>query len=79
MRWASRRDGAVAVYDDADTTDDMLVVEPVITAFTPVSGNGRCTCGVQFSLRQMIEGAEISCHRCHRAHGFISVGIRVHR
>jgi len=79
MRWSSRRNGAIAVYDDTDTSDDMLVVEPIITAFTPVNGNGRCACGAPLSLRQLTEGAEISCHRCHQVHGFISAGTQVHR
>jgi hypothetical protein len=80
MRWSSRRDGAVAVYDDLGTGDDMLVVEPIITDFfTPVNGNGRCACGAPLSLRRLAEGAELGCHRCHRVHGFIGVGTRVHR
>jgi hypothetical protein len=79
MRWGSRRDGTIAVYDDVYPNDDLLVVEPIVTTFTPAHGNGRCICGAPLSLRQSTEGAEISCHRCHRVHGLIGVGARVHR
>jgi hypothetical protein len=39
----SRRDGAVAIYDDTDTTDNMMIVEPIVTTFTPTR-DGRCDC-----------------------------------
>ena len=45
MRWGSRRDGTIAVYDDVYPNDDLLVVEPIVTTFTPTHGNGRCICG----------------------------------
>src|SRR5262249_6941202 len=41
MRWSSRRDGTIAVYDDVYPNDNLLVVEPIVTTFTPMHGNGR--------------------------------------
>jgi hypothetical protein len=79
LRWSARRDGAVAIYDDTDITDDLMVVEPVITAFTP-SHDGRCNCGGVFGFRCAIDGtSEIYCFRCHVALARISLGTRVHR
>ena len=44
MREALRRDGSVALYDENDD-GDMVIIEPIVTAFTPVRGNARCVCG----------------------------------
>jgi hypothetical protein len=78
MRAEAWRNGSVAVYGDT-ADEELLIVEPFVTAYMPAYGNSRCICGAQLSLRQSTEGAEISCHRCHRVHGYIRVGARVHR
>jgi hypothetical protein len=75
MRWSERKDGAVTVFGDTD--DDMLVVEPIITAFMPT---GRCDCrGGAISIRCGIGGIfEIYCPRCHKAHARFDLGTNVH-
>ena len=77
MRWSERRDGATAVYDDTDTTDDMLVIEPVVTAFTP---DGWCDrCGGALGFRCATDGTnEIFCFRCHGVLARIGLGNREH-
>jgi hypothetical protein len=77
MRWSERRDGAVTIYDDTDTNDDMLVVEPTITAFMPT---GRCDCrGGAISIRCAIGGTfEVYCLLCHKAHARFDLGTKVH-
>jgi hypothetical protein len=77
MRWSTRRDGAVAVYDDIDTTDDLMVVEPIIITLTH---NGRCDCGGAFGFRCATDGtSEIYCFSCHAVHARVGLGTRVHR
>jgi hypothetical protein len=76
MRWSSRRDGAVTVYD-TDTTDDMLIIEPIIVAFTP---DGWCDrCGGTLSVRRATDGtSEIQCLCCHHVCVRFNLGTRVH-
>jgi hypothetical protein len=81
MREHSRRDGCVVLTGDQDDQDE-VIVEGIITAFTPRRGGSHCVCGAalqSWNLRHIAEGAELSCPRCHRVHGFIGVGVRVHR
>jgi hypothetical protein len=79
MRWSSRRDGAVAVYDETDDKD-LMIVEPIVTAFTPTR-NGRCDCcGGLLDLRCATDGtSEICCLRCHAVLARIGLGTTVHR
>jgi hypothetical protein len=78
MRTEQTRSGDVLVYDDDN--EDFLVIEPYVCAYIPTLGNSGCVCGAQLSLRPCTEGgAELSCHRCHRVHGHISVAARIHR
>jgi hypothetical protein len=73
---------AVAIYDDTDTNDDVIVVEAVVASFTPVRDGLQCPCGAlvrAFALRATADGAELHCHRCHRVHGHIDLGVKVHR
>jgi hypothetical protein len=79
MRWSSRRDGATTVFDDTVINDDMIVVEPVVTAFTPTR-DGRCGCGGKLDFRRMTDGvSEVYCFRCHTALARVDLGTRVHR
>jgi hypothetical protein len=81
MREHLRRDGSVVLTGDEDDRDQ-VIVEGIITAFTPNRDGSHCVRGAvlqSWNLRHVAEGAEISCHRCHRVHGFIGVGVRVHR
>ena len=81
MREHVRRDGSVVLTGDEDDRDQ-VIVEGIITAFAPNRDGPRCVCGAalqSWNWRHVAEGAEISCHRCHRVHGFIGVGVRVHR
>ena len=81
MREAHRLDGCAVLTGDGDD-GDQVIVEAVITDFTPARDNLHCTCGAalhRWSCRQVTDGAEIICDRCHRAHGHISLGVRVHR
>jgi hypothetical protein len=82
MRWSARRDGAVAIYDDTDANNDMIIIEAVVAGFTPVRDGLQCPCGARlssFALRATADGAELVCHQCHRVHGRIELGVRVHR
>jgi hypothetical protein len=78
MRWSERRDGAVAVYDDTTINDDMMIIEPIITAFTP---DGWCSrCGGALGFRCATDGtSEIQCLRCHSVLARIDLGTKVHR
>ena len=81
MREHLRRDGCVVLTGD-EGDQDQVIVEGIVTAFAPSRDGSRCACGAAlqpWDLRHVAEGAEISCHRCHRVHGFIAVGVRVHR
>jgi hypothetical protein len=64
MRWSSRRDGAVVIYDDAPAyepgDDDMMVVEAVVASFTPVRDGLQCSCGAVLKHRATACGAELS-------------------
>jgi hypothetical protein len=55
MRWNSRRDGAVAIYDENDDRD-LMVVEPILTSFTPTR-EGQCDCGGALGFRCTTDGA----------------------
>ena len=86
MRWNSRRDGAVDIYDDAPAYepggDDTIVVEARVVGFTPIRNGLQCPCGAllrAFDIRTTADGAELVCHRCHRVHGHIELGVKVHR
>ena len=82
MRGALRRDGSTVLYGENDDSD-MVIVEPIITAFAPVRGNARCVCGAAlapWSYRCVAaDDIEIGCGRCHRVHGHFRLGTRVHR
>jgi hypothetical protein len=77
MREMSRRDGCVAVYDD-DDGQDLIIVEPLMLGLAPVPGNAHCICGAplqRWSWRHVTADAvEIGCDRCHRAIAFIRLG-----
>jgi hypothetical protein len=79
MRWSEWRDGAVSVFGDTDINDDteMLMIEPIITAFAPT---GRCNrCGGALGFRRATAGTnEIVCLRCHVVLARIGLGHRVH-
>ena len=77
MRWSERPDGCIAVYDNTDINDDLLVVEPVVTAFTPDGWCDRCNGALGF--RCATDGTnEIFCFRCHSVRVRIGLAIRVH-
>jgi hypothetical protein len=79
MRWNPRRDGATAVYDDTDTVDDLIIIEPTITSFAPTRA-GRCDCGGPLDFRCATDGtSEICCLRCHAVLARIGLGTTVHR
>jgi len=44
MREHARRGGSVVLTGDGDD-QDQVIVEAVVTAFTPVPGNSFCACG----------------------------------
>jgi hypothetical protein len=79
MRWSERRDGCVAVYDDATgVDDDVLIIEPIVTAFTPGSRCDRC--GGALGFRCAADGtSEIHCLLCHSVRARLSLGAKVHR
>jgi hypothetical protein len=81
MREHTRRDGAVVLTGDGDD-QDQVIVEATVARFTPVRDGLQCSCGAllrAFALRVTVEGAELSCHKCHRVHGHFELGVRVHR
>jgi hypothetical protein len=82
MREVRRHDGCVALYDENDD-GDMVIIEPVVDAFIPVRGNARCICGAPlqpWGFRCVATDAvELSCDRCHRIFGHLHLGARVHR
>jgi hypothetical protein len=78
MRWSERRDGAVAVYDENDD-QDLMIVEPVVERLTPTHA-GRCRCGGALSFRCVTDGTnEIFCFRCHTTLARIELGAKVYR
>jgi hypothetical protein len=81
MKISHRRDGSVVVFGDADDTDE-LIVEARVESFTPIRDGLLCPCGARlrsFALRDVADGAELVCHRCHREHGHLGVAVKVHR
>jgi hypothetical protein len=81
MREHLRRDGAVVLTGDGDD-QDQVIIEAVVAGFTPVRDGLQCPCGAllrAFDLRATADGAELHCHRCHRVHGRLELGVRVHR
>jgi hypothetical protein len=81
MREHQGRDGAVVLTDDSDD-QDQVTVEARVVSFTPTRDGLRCPCGAllkSFALRATADGAELVCHRCHRVHGHIELGVKVHR
>jgi hypothetical protein len=81
MREHYRRDGAVVLTGD-DGDGDQVIVEARVARFTPVRDGLQCPCGAvlrAFSLRAATDGAELLCHRCHRVHGHIELGVKVYR
>jgi hypothetical protein len=81
MREHLRHDGAVVLTSDGDDPDQ-VVVEGVVIAFTPIRGNVRCVCGAHlqpWNLRHVNGGAEFNCYQCHRVHGHLGLGVRIHR
>jgi hypothetical protein len=80
MRWSFRRDGAIALYDDTDINDDMLIVEPTVESFSPTRDGWCARCGGPFSFRCATDGvSEVFCFRCHTALARLNLGTRVHR
>jgi hypothetical protein len=81
VRISERCDGGTAVFDE--DSDDLIIVEPRVTAFAPVTGNAFCVCGAP--LRSYgwqcvaADAVELSCNRCHRVHGHFLLGTKVHR
>jgi hypothetical protein len=77
-----RRGNSAVIQSDHDP-DDLIVVEAVITSFAPVRGTSHCACGAPlkpWSLRNTAANtAELYCSRCHRVHGHIGLGTKVHR
>ena len=55
MREIPCRDGSVALYDQ-DDDQDMVIVEPTVTSFAPVRGNARCVCGAAGSVELALCG-----------------------
>jgi hypothetical protein len=81
MREHLRRDGAVVLTGDGDD-QDQVIVEAQVVNFTPIRDGLQCPCGAvlrAFALRATADGAELHCHRCHRVHGHIELGVKVHR
>ena len=82
MRKMQRADGGVYIYDE-DDDQNMLVIEPIITAFTPVNGAAVCICGAPLQpwgwRAVAANGVELVCDRCHRVHGYLILGTKVHR
>jgi hypothetical protein len=81
MREHLRRDGAVVLTGDGDD-QDQVVVEARVVSFNPIRDGLQCPCGAllrAFALRSTADGAELVCHRCHRTHGRIELGVKVHR
>jgi hypothetical protein len=83
MREMPRADGSVALYDD-DDDQDLVIVEPIVTGFAPVNGSApRCVCGAPlqpWSWRFVAaDSIEIGCDRCHRVNAHIRLGTRVYR
>lgn len=81
MREHLRRDGCVVLTGD-EGDQDQVIVEGIVTTFIPNRAGSRCVCGaalLPWNLRHVAEGAEICCNRCHRVHGLIGLGVRVHR
>ena len=81
MREMPRADGATAIF--GDDAHDLIIVEPIVTAFIPVRGNSRCICGAPLqpsSFRCVTpDGAELGCISCHRVHGYFKLANRSHR
>jgi hypothetical protein len=81
MRENQRLDGCVVLTGDGDD-HDQVVVEGIVTEFTPVRGNSLCICGAameRWGCRPAVDGVEIYCTSCHRVRDMISLGIRVYR
>jgi hypothetical protein len=83
MREQSRFDDCVALYDDDDDAD-VVVVDPVFIDFVPAGHEMRCVCGAPlqpWSLRTTgaVNRVELGCDRCHRVHGHLRLGTRVYR
>jgi hypothetical protein len=81
MREHLRRDGAVVLAGDGDD-QDQVIVEAVVRSFNPIRDGLQCPCGAvlkQFAIRSTACGVELHCHRCHRIHGSIELGVKVHR
>jgi hypothetical protein len=79
MRWSKGRSGVVSVYGDTDVnSNDMLIIEPIVTAFTPDGWCSRCSGALGF--RRATDGTnEIFCFRCHGVLARIDLGTKVHR
>lgn len=82
MREIQCHNGSIALYDEKDD-HDMVIVEPAVLSFVPVRGNARCVCGAPlepWSWRCVaVDDVELACARCHRVHGHIQLGTRTHR
>jgi len=82
MREAQRRDGSVILFDE-DNDQDVVTVEPCVTAFIPISGNACCACGEplqSWGWRCVAaDYVELECSRCHRVHGHLRLGTNVYR
>src|SRR5262245_60726685 len=82
MREVSRRDGSVALLGE-NGDEDLVVVEPRVTAFIPVRGNAQCVCGTPLQpwAWQCVasDSVELRCDRCHRVHGHLRLGTKLNR
>jgi hypothetical protein len=82
MREIQCHNGVLALYDE-ENDEDRVIVEPVVISFVPVRGNARCICGAPLEgwgwRCVAVDDVELGCARCHRVHGNIRLGTRVHR
>jgi hypothetical protein len=77
MRWNRRRDGCIAIFDKSDD-QELMIVEPVVTAFTPAGWCDRCSGALGF--RCATDGTnEIFCFCCHSVRARVDLGTKVHR
>jgi hypothetical protein len=82
MREVQRRDGCVALLGE-NGDEDMVIVEPRVTAFVPVRGNARCICGAPLETWGWrcvaADSVELECDRCHCVQGHVQLGTKVYR
>jgi hypothetical protein len=82
MREVERHDGSLVLSGDFDDHDE-IIVEPVLTTFTPINNRLRCACGA--ALRAWwfagaaADSVELVCDHCHQTVGYIGIELRAHR